>query len=111
MVDRTKKVNLIFQILITLIPFGSLYAHYRIQKIRLGLLVNLISVVAFMIPVFLLPDYNEPLDDQTTLYGIAMGLGIILWYALPYFFLIKWSHEWNKRIDNEHLIDEDSPQY
>jgi hypothetical protein len=99
--DKTHKVNLIVQVLITLVPFGGLYAHYRIQKVRLGILVNIVSVAAFIIPVLLLPDYNESLDDQTTIYGIAIGIGIIIWYALPYYFLIKWSIDWNKRIDSE----------
>ena len=99
--DRTKKVNLITQILLTIIPFGGLYAHYRIQKIQLGIMVNLISIGLFVILIFLLPDYEQSLDDQTDVYIIVMGIGVLVLCGLPYYFLIKWSLDWNRRIELE----------
>lgn len=104
MPDPLKKVNLFVQVLLNFIPFGGLYAHYRIMKVRLGIAVAIISVASFIVPVLLIPDYNDPLADPDQLpegYLIATSIGLMVWYFLPIICLVKWSMNWNDRIDQE----------
>ena len=99
MVDEKKKVNLITQVLIAILPLVGFYAYYRIKKIQLGIAVNFLAAAIFIIPIFLLPPYDEALETDLTLYSFGIGMGIFVWYMLPFYCLLKWSSNWNKGIE------------
>ncbi|MGI0026605.1 MAG: hypothetical protein ACREAD_02040 [Nitrosopumilaceae archaeon] len=76
-------VNVNWQTLFAFIPFVSIWAFYRIEKLRKGLVIGLICLGIGMVLQFLLP---WP-------FGIMSELSV----NIPVFihFIRKWSKEWN----------------
>lgn len=79
----------------SIIIFAWIYAFYKIQKLRYGLLITVGSTV-FIFSLLFIPTFEGQ--------GSIVMLFFILFYflcAIPaiFYFVIKWSREWNKKID------------
>jgi|APSaa5957512535_1039671.scaffolds.fasta_scaffold111923_2 hypothetical protein len=94
-ITHNEKVSLVFQSVILLlgivIPFVWLYPFYKIGKIGYGLVITIVLTISAFVPLLI----SFELDLDTT----VGGLFIILYFAkipILFFFLIKWTREWNK---------------
>ena len=104
MVEK-EPVSINWQTLFAIIPIINLWACYRIEKLRLYLIVIIaILVVEFLITQMILDEQDFDcfwgiieceMDERTTflaivLFGIESGISIVL--------VRKWSLEWNSKI-------------
>jgi len=102
-----KPVSVNWQMVFVLIPFLDIYASYRIQKLRLWLLIFL---VGFGIVVLLL-DYaifGMHFDDITNkdhyldpYFRYIHILLVIVTLGTAVFVIRKWSISWNKRLESK----------
>ena len=102
MVEK-KPVNVNWQMVFVLIPFLDLYASYRIQKLRLWLLI---FGVGFGIAVILLnhamfgmgPGWNNEIDPwDSARMSFHITLTIVTLGAAVYV-IRRWSISWNKKL-------------
>jgi len=106
---KEHKVSLAIQIVLWFIPLISLWTFIRIQRFTKMIIVNLISFGAMFIPVIILgivnPNHLDPIFEtpiHNEIFGV-LSIGYIygVMFIPSLFFLIKWSIEWNKRIDTQ----------
>ena len=94
---KQEPVSVNWQTLFAILPVVQLWAFYRIEKLRLGLL--LVIVVNYGIPYLLIfsiatvsQGYGDPAGSEWM---------IILFYVLaivvPIRFIRKWSKQWNEK--------------
>ena len=117
MVDKIP-VSVNWQTLFILIPIVDLWATYRIQKLRLYLLIFLLGfgLAAIVLEIALSPDeyfsdeistdslYDESWEVEIVLTLASMGLAIIL--------IRTWSREWNEKLVNTSIPErKQSPDY
>ena len=81
-------VNVNVQTLFCFLPYVWIYAFYRIEKLRLGLIVMLITTASSIVFQIILP---FP-------YGLVVALAIYI--ILPVPIIRKWSNEWNKKFSD-----------
>lgn len=102
-----KPVSVNWQTLFVFIPFVDLWASYRIQKLRMFLLIflvgfgigsTLILIAVFGVEVFFMEDVDE-FSSNFTLIGVHIGLTIAQ-FALAVYLIRKWSKEWNKKFES-----------
>ncbi|MGB6463947.1 MAG: hypothetical protein WA799_03685 [Nitrosotalea sp.] len=78
-------VNVTAQILLCIIPYVWIYAFYRIEKLRFGLVMVAISFTSSIVLQMILP--------------FPSGLigALLIYFLLPVPFIWKWSNDWNKK--------------
>jgi hypothetical protein len=81
-----KPVNVNWQTLFCIIPYVWIWAFYRIEKLRMGVLIAIGAGLASAAWGTLIP---FP-------YGLLGNLVISI--VLPIYFIRKWSREWNERV-------------
>ena len=87
MVEK-KPVNIGWQTIFMIIPILNFWAFYRIEKLRLGLVI----ILAIEIPSFL---FQMLLPFP---YGLGVSIGMfVISIAIPMYFVRKWSREWNQK--------------
>jgi len=87
---KKEPVSVGMQIVLTILPFVWFYALYRIERLRIGLVLAIICIV--------------------TSIGTSIGLQILLPFPwglvfsmvlyitiIPMYFVIKWSKKWNEQ--------------
>ena len=100
---KKEPVSVNWQTLFTIIPIINLWACYRIEKLRLYLLVIVaLLVIEFLVVALIFPERfdafygltesEQPIDNSIFILeiGIEMGISIVL--------IRKWSKEWNGSI-------------
>jgi len=101
---KQKPVSVNWQTLFVFIPILVLWAFYRIQKLRMSLLIFLVGFGAVAIALnfailgsdaFLVEDPNVIYSNSAYI-GSTIGLTIAQ-YALAIYLVRKWSKEWNKK--------------
>jgi len=121
---KQEPVNMKWQIILVFLPIttlflGSLWAAYRVQKLRKLLIIILILTV---ISILLFPDetyygetdYDEPdltfwisfwfnpldgyFDDIDLSIKIAWIIDSVIWFSVSTYYIHKWSKEWNQNI-------------
>jgi len=101
---KQKSVNVNWQTVFVFIPIADIWAFYRVQKLRLALLIFLVGFSAAavaMVFVTLGPD-GFMVEDPDEIYsnsayiGSSIGLTIVQ-YALAVYLIRRWSKEWNKK--------------
>ena len=80
-------VSIGWQTVFMFVPYVWIYAFYRIEKLRMGIVLVLISIGINTGIQMLLP---FP-------YGLAVSLAVTI--LLPVRFLRKWSREWNSKLE------------
>ena len=104
---KKEPVSVNWQTLFILIPIAELFAVYRVEKLRLYLLIFLVgfgfgSVILEMLlfPEAYFSDEFLDSDDLITEEFWEIGLAIILAsYALAIILIRKWSREWNEKLN------------
>ncbi len=100
-----KPVNVKWQMVIVLIPFLDLYASYRIQKLRLWLLIFLVgfSIVALLMDYSIFGMKYSDLGNKTDFLDPAMLythiMFTIITLSTAVFVIRKWSIDWNKKLN------------
>jgi len=84
-VVKQASVSIGWQTALVIIPYGWIYGFYRIEKLRWGLVLVLITVATNITVQTVLP---WP-------FGLIVALGVLV--ILPIRFIRKWSREWNKK--------------
>ena len=85
---KQEPVNVNWQTLFCIIPYVWIWAFYRIEKLRLGIIIA-IGTAAASISIGMLIPFP---------YGLIGNL--IISISVPIYFIRKWSHEWNKKLEN-----------
>jgi len=104
MVEK-KSVNVNWQMVFVLIPFLDLYASYRIQKLRLWLLIFLVgfSIVALLMDYSIFGLNYSDLGIETDFLDPAMLYTHIMFTIITIgtavFVIRKWSISWNKKLN------------
>ena len=100
-----KPVSVNWQMVFVLIPFLDLYASYRIQKLRLWLLIFLVgfSIVAILMDYSIFGLNYSDLDNKTDFLDPAMlythiTLTIVTLGAAVYV-IRRWSISWNEKLN------------
>jgi len=103
-VVEKKPVNVKWQMLFVLIPLLDLYASYRIQKLRLWLLIFgvgfsiaaiLLNYALFGMDHFDWDNEIKPLDPDTMYFHITI---IIVTLVSAVYVIRKWSISWNEKV-------------
>ena len=99
------KVSVGWQIFFIFVPIVGIWAYYRIKRLGDGLLLS--GGLAFllfggMILIFLVggvtdPNFESDLTVKLEALALWPVIGIMIWLKIRY--MIKWSREWNKKID------------
>jgi len=87
-VVKQQPVNVGWQTLFMFIPFVDIWAFYRIEKLKLGLVIIIVTAGADLGLRMMLP---FP-------YGFVGGIGMLIFsIAIQIYFIRKWSMEWNAK--------------
>ena len=100
---KKEPVSVNWQTLFAIIPIINLWACYRIEKLRLYLLVIIaILVVEFLVVALIFPENfdafygltesEQPIDNS--IYILEIGVEV----AISIVLIRKWSKEWNESI-------------
>ncbi len=101
---KQKQVNDNWQTVFVFIQIAYLWAFYRVQKLRMSLLIFLVGFSAAAIALqfaifgteaFLVQD-PDVIYSNTAFIGSSIGLTIAQ-YALAVYLVRRWSKEWNKK--------------
>jgi len=85
---KQEPVSVGWQIVFMFIPVLNFWAFYRIEKLRLGLVI----ILAIEIPSFL---FQMILPFP---YGLGVSIGmLVISIVIPIYFVRKWSREWNAK--------------
>jgi len=85
---KKEPVGVNWQSLFVIIPIVNFWAFYRIEKLRLGLVI----ILAIEIPSYLL-QMILPFP-----YGLGVSIGMVaISIVIPIYFVRKWSREWNAK--------------
>ena len=85
---KQKPVSIFWQIFAVFVPFGWIWASYRIGELRQGVLIFFIMpVVSGVILQTMIPVSNT---------SIVL---IVIFTAIQIFFIYKWSTGWNARFN------------
>ena len=82
--SKKSKVNVFWQTIIAVIPFVNLWAAERIQNLEKFLL--LFVAVHIVISLF-----------------VPFPISYIIIASIEIYFIMKWSYQWNNKIDNENI--------
>lgn len=98
---KQAKVNLVWQMILIFIPLGAIFAYYRINKLRKGLLLILLElaiVVTISIILGLVIGQMGLILSESE----AITLGVLIEYPtyaiINVFFVYRWSKQWNDQI-------------
>ena len=106
------KVSIIWQIIfVVIIPFGYVWAFYKIEKMRKMILYVELPTIALMLLMDALilfsgfPLTEEEVEiwepDPEFFIPIIIGLvGFAVITSFAIYFVYKWSVEWNQKFDN-----------
>lgn len=107
------KVNIIWQIIfVAIVPFGYVWAFYKIEKIKKMILyVELPSIALVILLDVIIISSGFPITEEEAeiftepgpefIPGLIVsfaGFSIIVGFAI--YLIYKWSVEWNKKFDN-----------
>ncbi len=81
-----KPVNVNWQTLFCILPYIWIFAFYRIEKLRMGIVIAIATLAVSVTVSMLLP---FP-------YGLFGNLVISI--GVPIYFIRQWSREWNERV-------------
>ena len=83
-----KPVNVGWQVVFCIIPYLWIYGFYRIEKLRMGLVI---TIVTFLVSVgfqLLLP------------FPYGLGLSLIFGFIFTIYFMISLSQKWNTKFSS-----------
>ena len=83
-----KPVKLLEQILLAIIDPLCLYGFYRIHQLRKGVIVWLVNLTIYWLIS----------DAIAGLWGVLIG--VVSSTSLLIYFMIKWSKEWNRKLES-----------
>ena len=87
LVVKQKPVDVNLQTLFCILPYIWIYAFYRIEKLRLGIVI---AIGAFAATIAWGMAFPFP-------YGLVGNL--IISIVVPIYFIRKWSREWNEKLE------------
>ncbi len=100
MVEK-KPVSLLWQTVLIFIPLGAVWAFYRINKLRNGLLLILLEL-GIVVVISIILGITIGLIGLELTESEAFSIGIAIEYPtygiINVYFIRKWSKEWNSRI-------------
>ena len=85
---KQEPVSVGWQIVFLIIPYVWIYAFYRIEKLRIGLVLAIISTGAGIGFQMLLP------------FPWGLASSWVFYIIIPIYFIVKWSREWNKKFES-----------
>ena len=97
---RKEPVSVNWQTLFVIIPIIDLWATYRIEKLRLYLLVMIaIAVTGFVIQtsIFGYDSYFMDQSASTASSGLE-GVFLLIEIGIAIILVRKWSREWNEKV-------------
>jgi len=96
---KQKSVSVAWQVVFMFIPFVSLWAFYRIQKLRLCLLIiigiDIIAVIIIGITFGFTGSLME-MPDVSSYYTFTLPVSIAI-QLLAIYLVVKWSRDWNRK--------------
>jgi len=104
MVEK-KPVSVNWQMIFVLIPFLDLYASYRIQKLRLWLLIFLVGngLVSLLLDYTIFGMHSSNLISKAHYldpdFLFIHVLYVIVTIGIAVFLIRKWSISWNKKLE------------
>ncbi len=96
---KQKSVSVAWQVVFMFIPFVSLWAFYRIQKLRLYLLLIIGSSIIAGIIIGITFGFTGSLMDMPyfSSYYISSIAVVIEFHLLEIYLVVKWSRNWNAK--------------
>ena len=105
--DKHDKVKVGWQIVFLFVPLVVLWAYYRIERFGSGMLLA-VGLMGLLLGGIILmatfanvsdPNLENNLTYEITVLAIWPLFGVFIWLKIHY--MIKWSREWNKKIDTQ----------
>jgi len=103
---KQKSVSVNWQTVFVFIPFVDLWATYRIQKLRMYLLIFLIGfgTAAILFQIASFGTVGFFIEDPEVIYSNSLYIGgnigmILVQFALQVYLIRKWSKLWNKKFE------------
>ena len=97
---RKEPVSVNWQTLFIIIPIIDLWATYRIEKLRLYLLITIAMIVTEVIieiSIFGVDSYLMEQEVPTSQYALQTGF-VLAEVGISIVLVRKWSREWNEKI-------------
>ena len=99
----TKKVNVLWQCLATILIPTGIYAFKRINKLKDGIIIYAITLtLQFLMPIstnYMWYDFNYDLYLVT--FAVFTLFSVIASFIIPILYMNKWSKEYNAKLDNQ----------
>lgn len=105
---KQKQVNLTYQMIFAIVPYLNLYAFYRVQKLRIFLLISIgisLGVLSVITTIAMMVTYAGGGEDFITEFENLM----VFWKSIPIiiishvgvaliniFLVRRWSKKWNE---------------
>jgi len=80
-----KPVSIGWQIVFVIIPYVWIYAFYRIEKLRIGIVLAIISTIVGIGFQMMLP------------FPWGLSSSWVFYIIIPIYFVVKWSKVWNEK--------------
>ena len=104
---KQEPVSIKWQIVFMFIPFVSIWAYYRIEKLMSGIGLGILTyVISFGIMVILwgFADSIYQEEGSDILQNIVAVVFVIASYAIPIWihvhFMLKWARAWNQKVSH-----------
>jgi len=94
-----RPVSIGWQTVFMFLPYVWIFAFYRIEKLRMGVLLLLGAAGISLVPQIILP------------YPYGFGIALIATILLPIYFIRTWSREWNAKLKTTVSEKKESPEY
>ena len=105
---KQNPVSVNWQTLFVFIPIVDLWAAYRIQKLRMFLLIFLVGfgIAGMVIQFAVLGDELFFMDEQEDIFSNSPYLGsniglTLLHFGLAVYLIRRWSKNWNKKFESQ----------
>ncbi len=85
---QQKRVNVGLQIVFCIVPYLWIYGFYRINKLRMGLILTLVTFLVSIGFQLLLP------------FPYGLGVSLLFGFILTIYFMISWSKKWNTQFSS-----------
>jgi len=99
MVAKKEPVNITMQIVLTIIPFGWLFTFYRVEKLKLAILIIIAIVVTGSITnsYFLIQEEGDMFGEEakSSQYDLIVLINAVLITVILVYLIVRWSKEWN----------------
>lgn len=86
-----RPVNVTIQTVLMFVPLAWIYAFYRIERLSMGLFLLFVTLAVSIVLQVTVP------------YPYGLIFAYVASFAIPIYYIRKWSKQWNARFNEENF--------